>query len=229
MSHLIESKKITKKFNEIAAWDCNNIESIKIIINPIWPPAACSRKTITNSRRIRTRSHFLVRRSSFRYRLTPGLRFRYRFIFSGSRPSLPWCGRISGQSEQTNKQMNARRKSTIIKTQKRNNTRGGGVKWEVNEIAARVWRPTTGQRSYPGLGTQASRAIEQQNQSKSRLSTVDWNILYIDGILRYMCIICIYMYVLYKAVYFMFCKWQFLNYNLRLKSRKSHFDWKSFI
>jgi len=34
----------------------NNIQSIKIIINPIWPPAARSMKTITNRQRIRTRS-----------------------------------------------------------------------------------------------------------------------------------------------------------------------------
>lgn len=33
-----------------------------------------------------------------------------------------------------------------------------------SEIAARVWRPTTGQRKNPGL---ASGEIEQQNQSDS--------------------------------------------------------------
>jgi len=69
-----------------------------------------------------------------------------------SNRSLPWCGRISGQSEQTNKQMNARPKSTIIKVQKIIHGAEG------NGIAARVWRPTTGQRKNPGL---ASGAIEQ--------------------------------------------------------------------
>jgi len=48
--------------------------------------------------------------------------------------------------------MNARPKSTIIKVQKII------LGAEGNGIAARVWRPTTGQRKNPGL---ASGAIEQ--------------------------------------------------------------------